>query len=150
MRIHAVLSCAAVCLALANASLASDTAPPPVLHLSGTLDIDQTRVSFVVSGNGGGGTLHYRGKNYPFAIGGLGIGGIGVTKLVATGNVYNLTDPEKFTGMYAEARTGYAIGDQGKGKLWLKNGDGVVLELKGKGKGVGLSLGADAVHISYK
>lgn len=148
MRISISVIAAAGLLALAGPATA--TAPPPVLHLSGTVDIDQTRVSFVVSGNGGGGTLHYRGKDYPFAIGGLGLGGIGVTKLVATGNVYNLTDPAKFTGMYGEARTGYAIGDKGKGKLWLKNSDGVVLELKGKGQGVGLSLGADAVHISYK
>jgi hypothetical protein len=150
MRIQAFAFCAATCLGLTSASLASSTAPPPVLHLSGTLDINQTRVSFVLSGNGGGGTLHYRGQDYPFSIGGLGVGGIGVTKLVATGNVYNLTDPKKFTGMYGEARTGYALGDKGKGKLWLKNNDGVVLELKGKGEGVGLSLGADAVHISYK
>lgn len=120
------------------------------LHLSGTLDIHQTRVSFIVSGNGGGGTLHFQGKDYPFTIGGLGIGGIGVTKLEATGSVYNLADPTKFPGMYGEARTGYALADKGSGKLWLKNGDGVVLELKGKGKGIGLSLGADAVNISYK
>lgn len=141
--ILAALFCAALCVP----SLAASDQP---LHLSGTVDIDQTRVSFLVSGNGGGGTLHYRGKDYPFTIGGLGVGGIGVTKLVATGSVYNLSDPAKFPGMYGEARTGYAAGDKGSGKLWLKNNDGVVLELKGKGKGIGLTLGADAVNISYK
>ena len=36
--------------------------------LSGTVDIDQTRVAFLVSGNGGGGTLHFKGKDYPFTI----------------------------------------------------------------------------------
>jgi hypothetical protein len=52
--------------------------------------------------------------------------------------------------MYGEVRTGYAAGDNANGKLWLKNGDGVVLELRGKGEGVALNLGADAVRISYK
>jgi hypothetical protein len=146
---RAILAAVAGLMLVAGVSVAADK-PDPDLHLSGTLDIDQTRVSFLVSGNGGGGTLHYKGKSYPFAIGGLGIGGIGVTKLSATGKVYNMTDKSKFTGVYSELRTGYAAGEKGHGKLWLKNTDGVVIELKGKNEGVGLTLGADAVHISYK
>jgi hypothetical protein len=145
--LHTTIFLLAVSTVLPVLSFASSSPP---LHLSGTVNIDQTRVSFLISGNGGGGTLHYRGQSYPVAIGGLGVGGIGVSKLVASGNVYNLTDPSKFTGMYGEVRTGYAAGDNANGKLWLKNGDGVVLELRGKGEGVALSLGADAVRISYK
>ena len=129
-------------------ALAADDSPPP-LHFAGTVDIDQTRVSFIVSGNGGGGTLHYAGKSYPFSIGGLGVGGIGISKLVATGQVYNMSDTSKFSGVYSELRTGYALGDKGSGKLWLKNGDGVILKLQGKGKGIRLSLGADAVRIAF-
>ncbi|HEY4078806.1 MAG TPA: hypothetical protein VGM26_17900 [Rhizomicrobium sp.] len=115
-----------------------------------TLDITQTRVSFLVSGNAGGGVLHYQGKDYPFSVGGLGVGGIGISKLEAAGDVYNMTDRNKFTGVYSAFRTGYAAGDSGKGKLWLKNADGVVLELHGKSEGVALNLGADAVRIAYK
>jgi hypothetical protein len=144
---HFALGLTAAAL-LTGASFASDT--DPQLHYSGAIDIDQTRVSFLVSGNGGGGTLHYRGKDYPFAIGGLGVGGIGITKLTATGKVYNMTDMGKFPGVYSEVRTGFAVGDLGNGRLWLKNGDGVVLHLQGTHKGIGLTLGADAVHISYK
>jgi hypothetical protein len=125
------------------------TASPP-LHLSGTVDINQTRVAFLVSANGGGGTLHFRGNDYPFSIGGLGVGGIGVSKLKAAGHVYNLRDRAKFAGVYSELRTGYALGGKGHGKLWLKNGAGVVLELEGKGEGIALSLGADAVSISFR
>jgi hypothetical protein len=116
---------------------------------SGTMDIDQTRVSFIGSANGGGGTLHFRGKDYPFSTGGLGIGGIGVTRLKATGTVYNLNDPAKFPGTYGELRTGITVG-KGSGQLWLRNADGVILELKGEGEGAGLNLGADAVQISFK
>jgi hypothetical protein len=117
---------------------------------SGTVEINQTRVAFLVSGNTGGGVLHYRGRDYPFSIGGLGIGGIGVTKLTARGEVYNLSSPSQFAGMYSQLRTGMTLGDTGHGRLWLKNGDGVVLKLRGDSKGMGLTMGADAVHISFK
>jgi len=117
---------------------------------AGTVDVSQTRVAFMVSGNAGGGVLHFRGKDYPFSIGGLGIGGIGISKLEATGHVFNMTDRTKFSGVYSQLRTGITVADQGTGKLWLKNGDGVVLELKGKSEGLALSLGADAVHVSFK
>ena len=116
---------------------------------AGTVEIEQTRVSFIGSATGGGGTLHFRGKDYRFKIGGLGIGGIGITKLKAVGTVYNLDDPVNFPGTYGEFRAGMTVG-QGKNHLWLKNGNGTVLELKGQSKGVALNLGAGAVSISYK
>jgi len=138
-------------LALALALLAAPAAAAAeTLHPAGTVDIDQTRVAFVLSGNGGGGVLHFKGHDYPFSIGGLGVGGIGVSKLKATGTVYNMRDTHQFTGAYSQLRTGYAAGDSGSGKLWLKNGDGVVIALKGKSKGLALSLGADVVNVSFK
>ncbi len=73
-------------------------------------------------------------RTTPFSIGGLGVGGIGVSKLIATGRVYNLTDTSKFTGAYGEMRTGYALGDNGSGKLWLKNGDRRRARAQGQGK----------------
>jgi hypothetical protein len=120
------------------------------LRPSGTVTISQTRVAFLISGHAGGGTLRFRGQDYPFTIGGLGVGGIGVTKLEATGTVYNMTGREQFAGVYSQLRRGITIGEQGNGKLWLKNGDGVVLKLQGASKGIGLSLGADAVTIQFK
>lgn len=117
---------------------------------SATVTISQTRVGFLVSAHAGGGTLHFHGNDYPFSIGGLGIGGIGITKLEATGTVYNMKDRSQFAGVYSQLRSGITVGDQGNGKLWLKNGDGVVLKLQGASKGIGLSLGADAVTINYK
>ncbi len=117
---------------------------------SGTVTISQSRVGFIISANAGGGTLRYQGHDYPFAIGGLGVGGIGITKLEATGTVYNMRDRSQFSGVYSQLRRGITVGDQGNGKLWLKNGDGVVLKLQGASKGIGLSLGADAVTINFK
>lgn len=142
-------------MALAFAVLAAITAlaiahADEPLWQSGTLTISQTRVAFLVSGNAGGGTLHFHGQDYPFSIGGLGIGGIGITKLEATGTVYNMNDRADFSGVYSQLRSGITVGDQGNGKLWLKNGAGVILKLRGASKGIGLSLGADAVTINFK
>ena len=132
------------------ASLWGIAAQNGFLRYAGTVDINQTRLSFLVSGHAGGGVLHYQGRDYPFSVGGLGVGGIGVTKLRATGEVYNLPSAAQFPGMYSQFRTGVALGDNGGGKLWLKNGQGVVLKLRGASQGIGLTMGADAVHISYR
>jgi hypothetical protein len=140
---------ASTILAVLLLTFAGAQARPP-LRLSGTVDIHQTRVSFIASANGGGGVLHYRGRDYPFSIGGLGVGGIGISKLVASGNVYNLSRRSQFSGVYSQLRSGVALGDNGPGSLWLKNGDGVVLKLRGASRGVALTIGADAVNISFK
>jgi hypothetical protein len=137
----------AICLLASRASVAEEN---DSLHYAGTVDIDQTRISFLVSGHAGGGVLHYQGHDYPFSISGLGVGGIGVTKLTAKGDVYNLPSAAQFPGMYSQFRTGVALGDNGGGKLWLKNGQGVVLKLRGTSQGIGLTMGADAVHVTYK
>ena len=143
------LTAFAIAALTAIAALAIAHADEP-LRQTGTLTISQTRVAFLVSGNAGGGTLHFHGRDYPFAIAGLGIGGIGITKLEATGTVYNLNDRAEFPGMYSQLRRGITVEDQGNGRLRLKNSNGVVLKLQGASKGIGLSLGADAVSINFK
>ncbi len=116
---------------------------------SGTITIKQTQVAFLVSGSLGGGTLHYGGKNYPFTVGGLGVGGIGVSTLDATGTVYDLKSADDFPGLYGQARTGWAAGEGGEGKMWLQNEAGVVIELKARRQGVMLAMGADGVLIQF-
>src|SRR6185369_15875388 len=73
--------------------LAADEAKP-----SGTVEIQQTQIAFIGSGSLGGGTLFFQGKTYGFTIGGLGVGGFGISRMTATGNVYNLKDVSQFAG----------------------------------------------------
>jgi len=63
-------------------------------------------VAFIGSGSLGGGTLSFQGKEHDFSIGGLGIGGIGVSSIDATGEVYHLDKLEDFPGAYAQAHHG--------------------------------------------
>jgi hypothetical protein len=119
-------------------------AEPP----SGTVTIEQVQVAFLGSGNLGGGTLTFQGRDYPFTIGGLGVGGIGVSSIKATGSVYGLKRVEDFEGAYGQARYGAVAGDASVGELWLENEAGVRMELAAKRQGLALSLGADAIFIT--
>lgn len=148
------LICFTALAAFQSSSHADDTAgsaAKPELTPSGTIEIEQTQVALLVSGSGGGGTLHFKGNTYPFSIGGLGLGGIGVSKIQATGTVYNMTDVSQFAGAYGQLRTGYALGDKGKGRLWLEKTNGnVVIHLNSTRQGLALSLGGDVVNIKLK
>jgi hypothetical protein len=127
-----------------------DTARAEELRKTGTIRIQQTQIAFIGSGNLGGGTLSFAGRSYGFRIGGLGVGGIGLSKITATGAVYNLNDLAYFPGAYIQGRYGAVVGEKSRGKLWLTNSNGVVLELEAERKGLALSLGGDAVYIDLK
>jgi hypothetical protein len=142
--------CAAAALTLLSASTDAQDAKKPDLKKSGTIVIEQYQVAFLYSGNLGGGKLTFNNKVYEFTIGGLGIGGIGASKIEATGQVYNLTKAEDFPGAYGQARWGYAAGDKSEGALWLESADGIVIELAAKRTGAALSLGGDAVYFAFK
>jgi hypothetical protein len=114
---------------------------------AGTVTIEQVQIAFIGSGNLGGGTLLFGGQKYDFTVGGLGVGGIGVSKMEAHGTVYNLRSPSDFSGGYVQARYGLAIGQLSSGELWLENARGVAIYLKAKRTGLALSLGGDAVYI---
>jgi len=117
---------------------------------SGTVEIEQVQIAFIGSGNVGGGTLNFQGKTYRFTVGGLGVGGFGVSKMQATGEVYNLKELRQFPGGYGQARYGIAAGDKSAGEMWLQNPNGVLISLRAKRTGLALSLGADAVYIDFK
>ena len=129
-------------LLVAGPSLAADEETP-----SGTVRIEQYQVAFIGSGNLGGGTLQFQGKSYPFTVGGLGIGGFGISKITATGDVYHMREVRDFAGTYVQGRVGFALADISRGGLWLQNTSGVVLHLKAQREGLALSLGGDAVYI---
>jgi hypothetical protein len=131
------------CILSAGAHAQSEPPPKP----SGSVNIHQVQVEFIGSGAVGGGTLYYRGRRYPFKLGGLGIGGIGVSTLDATGSVYNLHRLQDFEGVYGQARVGWAAGEQGQGEMWLQNANGVYLRLKARREGLALSLGADGMVV---
>jgi hypothetical protein len=117
-------------------------------QLSGTVSIDEVELAYIFNGTRGGGTLNFQGNTYSFKIGGLGVGGIGVSRITASGEVYNLQNIADFPGAYAEAGMGLSVADQGQGHLWLQNQNGVQLHLITSQQGLGLTSGADGVVIA--
>jgi hypothetical protein len=137
----------AACFFAAAPALAQEQ---PKGRPSASVKIEQIQVAFIGSGAVGGGTLNYRGESYPITVGGLGVGGIGASKLTASGSVYGLEQREDFAGAYIQIRKGWALGDRGRGTLWLRNSNGVTMKLNTRRKGLQLSLGADGVVIGFK
>lgn len=113
---------------------------------SGTVSMEFGQGGFILSASGGKGVLVFKGVRHIFKVGGMGIGGLGVSSVKASGQVYNLKDIKDFPGTFIQARAGYAMGD-GKGVMWLENTSGVVLKLKAVSRGVSLNLGADGIKI---
>jgi hypothetical protein len=139
--------------AMMLAACSNQTAPGSETKLegqppSGSVEMHEVQAAYIASGSGGSGTLYYQGGNYPFTVGGVGVGGIGASTIQGQGDVYNLTNVAQFPGTYAEGRYGFAFGQNSAGDLWMKNENGVVIHLKADRTGLMLSLGGSAVAIS--
>jgi hypothetical protein len=115
---------------------------------SGYVTMEQVQVAYIGSAGGGTGTLTFRGKDYPFTVAGLGVGGIGISTIDAQGEVYNLNRVADFAGAYGQGRYGAVAGSASVGDLWLRNPNDVVMHLRAKRTGLMLSLGGDAVVIT--
>ena len=86
----------------------------------------------------GTGVLTFRGKEYPFRIKEISVGDMGISRAEATGNVYNLTRIEDFSGNYAAASA----------TMW--NQHGVVIDLTGIDHEVRRKFPGQAVKIAVE
>jgi hypothetical protein len=116
----------------------------------GFIEMHEVQAAYIGSGSGGSGSLSFRGIQYAFDVGGVGVSGIGLSTIEATGEVYNLRDLRQFPGTYGQARYGFALGTASGGDLWLQNEAGVILHMKAKRTGLMLSLGGDAIVIPMR
>ena len=103
------LTITATAFALLALSAGAAQAEQKAKVLAGTIKINSTQLAFIFSGKMGGGVLTFQGKEYNFSLGGLGIGSVGIKKIDAVGNVYNLTDISQFPGFYTEIKAGIAV-----------------------------------------
>jgi hypothetical protein len=116
---------------------------------SATLTLHRVDIALLLNAGWGGGMLYYQGR-HPFKIKGLGVGGIGVSKLEAYGNVFRLKQLSDFGGLYGSVQAGAVAGDaQLHGGLWMENPAGVQIHLVPRRQGVSLNLGASGVLITF-
>lgn len=136
-------------VALAAALVFASPIVAAALHHSGTINISEAQFGFLIGGSTGGGKLHYKGKSYDFKIGGISVGDIGVSKVKASGDVYNLTKLSDFAGTYSKVDASLTA-VAGAGSLQLENDRGVVIKLNTSSKGLQASAGAGGVKITLK
>ncbi len=134
----------AAMLAVATNAVAEDAKKP-----SGTVSIDETQFGFIIGGSTGGGVLTFNGKQHDFKIGGLSLGTVGVSKVAAEGEVYDLKDISKFEGTYTKLEASITLAG-GVGGLHLKNQHGVIMRLTSRTQGVQLKIGLDGMKVSMK
>jgi hypothetical protein len=136
----------------ARAEESAKTAAKPTLVKAGTIEIQEYEIGIGIADNvWGHGQLQALGKTRKFKLNGVGVGGAGGAKISATGTVYNLNDVGLFPGVFSQGDFGVVGGDAGKSTaLWLRNTNGVVLELHAKQAGLALTGGANGILVQFE
>jgi hypothetical protein len=130
-------------LLAATVSMAQDGPP------SGKVSMESKSVALGVGVSWGDGKLTYQGKEHVFSVDGLSVVDLGVSKVTATGEVFNLKKLSDFSGNYVAGQAGAAVGG-GAGAVVMKNQHGVVMKLTGTGTGVKLTAGAKGLDVKLK
>jgi hypothetical protein len=137
----ATIAALGFCLTVAQA--AEEMKPDATLKLSGGSVAAGIGISW------GSGTLTYKGKDYPIDVKGLSVGDVGMTKLEASGSVYNLKNLDDFNGNYTAAAAGLTAAG-GASVAAMKNQNGVKVNLVATTQGVKFALGAGGVDMKIK
>lgn len=146
INIRKVLSALVLGLSILSFGVSASDAPKKP---SGTVSINETQFALILGGSTGGGVLTYQGKKYPFKIGGMSLGAnVGVSKLSATGEVYDLKDPSKFPGTFTKLESSITLGG-GVGGTILRNENGVIMRLTSTSEGLQFNLSASGVTVRF-
>lgn len=111
-----------------------------------TAEFEAKQLRLIFGGAEGKGVLHFKGKDYPFTMKGVTVGGVGYTEANGTANIYFLKKIEDFPGSYQGIGAGAAVG-AAKGGNSFQNLKEVVITTKSKGEGLALNMGVSSVTI---
>ena len=131
-----------LCLAVGTAG-AADPMPSARLQLS------EGSVAAGIGFSWGKGILTFKGKDYPVKVEGLTAGDIGITKVQANGDVYNLNELDDFNGNYTAAGAGATLAGGGDA-ITMANQNGVKINLRNTTQGVDLKLGVSGIKMEIK
>jgi len=114
-----------------------------------TIDLSSGAFAAGIGFSWGGGTLHYKGKDYPIKVSGMSLGKVGLTKATARGNVYNLKRLRDFDGNYTSAGVGMTLAG-GRTATAMKNQHGVKVAVYSTTRGLDVTIGGAGVDMSIK
>jgi hypothetical protein len=130
----------------ASLAAAQDSGP---LYPMGSISMEIEAVAAGVGVSWGSGKLTFQGKEYPFKVRGLSVGDVGIAKVSARGDVYNLKNASDLAGDYAAATGGIALAKGVKGTM-ARNQKGVVVDIQALQEGVRVNLGVGGFTIEMK
>lgn len=116
---------------------------------SGSVTIESKSIAIGIGVSWGDGTFRYKDKPHSFSVSGLSVVNLGVSRLTARGEVYNLKKLEDFSGNYVAAEAGATVGG-GAGVTIMKNQHGVIMKLIETSQGAQLTLAAQGVDVKLK
>jgi hypothetical protein len=130
------------------------SAIPPTLAQApdGTVKITSRMVAPGIGLSWGEGVLTYKGRDFPFTFKATGLFRDVDTKMAAaelSGQVFNLKNPEDFTGNYQNAEADPS-GSGGGTRVTMKNQNGVVVNLVSIVEGRKFNLSRDGMEIELK
>ena len=114
-----------------------------------TLDLSGGAFAAGIGFSWGGGTLHYKGKDYPIKVSGMSLGKVGLSKATARGNVYNLKHLRDFDGNYTSTGVGMTLAG-GRAATAMRNQHNVKVALYSTTKGLDITIGGAGVDMSIK
>jgi hypothetical protein len=133
-----------VAVAFAATAISGEARKP-----SGRVTMESKSVAAGIGVSWGDGKLTFKGKDYPFTIDGLSVVDWGISRVSATGDVYELTDVSKFAGTYMAAEAGFTLAG-GMGGITMRNSEGVIINVRSTSRGASLTLGPAGLRITMK
>ncbi|MEE4379024.1 MAG: hypothetical protein V2J55_16150 [Candidatus Competibacteraceae bacterium] len=129
-------------------SYAVNVVPAP--KVSGTVELESTSVALGIGVEWGSGMLTmYDGTTHKFKIKGLSVVDLGVSKIQARGEVFNLVEAKDLNGNFLAGIAGITV-VRGGSATAMKNGNGVVMQLLSTQKGVQLTLAPAGLKIELE
>lgn len=120
----------------------------PAPRVSGTVQIESTSVAVGVGVEWGHGTLTMDdGTTHHFDISGLSVLDLGISKVSAVGEVFNLVEAKDLNGVFVSGEAGAALGGGGSVQA-MRNANGVVMQLQSVQKGVKLTLAPEGLKVN--
>jgi hypothetical protein len=148
MRQHRMLVSLVMAGVLLFAVAAAKAEEGPIYPI-GEITLEAKQLAAGVGYSWGAGVMKFQGKEYPFTIQGLNVAAVGISKINAVGDVYNLKTAADLAGKYAAVSAGLSLA-KGAAGLSMRNDKGVVINLRAAQQGVQLNLGVDGFDIKMK
>jgi len=119
----------------------------PAPKVSGTVTLESTSVALGIGVTWGHGvmTMH-DGSTHKFKVDGLSVVDLGISKISATGEVFNLVEAKDLSGNFITGEAGITIIGGGSASA-MSNNNNVVMQLKSKQKGLRLTVAPGGMKI---